>query len=96
MEVSNEFEKSYLIKHPGIDVVATDSQDAVLISRILRQRKGALIPLVTGDLSESYVHTMMREKTITINTTAAGGNASLLIAAADPGHDKQQKNKFVA
>lgn len=92
----NEAQLIYLIKHKFVDAVAVSRQDASWITRFLRQREGALIPLLTGTLSDSYVHGFMREKTITINTTAAGGNASLLIAASDPALDKIEASQFIA
>ena len=41
----------------------------------LCQREGAILPLLSAfDAPERFYH----ERTVTINTTAAGGNASLL------------------
>lgn len=96
VSLSDESQLIYLIKHKYVDAVAVSIQDASLIVRLLRQREGALIPLLTGSLSDSYIHGFMREKTVTINTTAAGGNASLLIAASDPALGKIETSRFVA
>jgi len=99
IQVINLFDESqlvYLMQHKHVDAVAVSARDASLVARLVRQREGALIPLITGALGDSYVHAFMREKTITINTTAAGGNASLLIAASDPTLENIEASQFVA
>jgi RHH-type proline utilization regulon transcriptional repressor/proline dehydrogenase/delta 1-pyrroline-5-carboxylate dehydrogenase len=96
VSLSDESQLIYLLKHPDVDAVAVNVREASLIARLVRQREGALIPLLTGQLSDTYVHGFMREKTITINTTAAGGNASLLIAASDPTLNNIEASQFVA
>ena len=64
----------------GIAVVAlgggeSDQRNA---RRALARRDGALVPLVTGSDLDSYC---MHERHSCIDTTAAGGNASLLAAS---------------
>jgi RHH-type proline utilization regulon transcriptional repressor/proline dehydrogenase/delta 1-pyrroline-5-carboxylate dehydrogenase len=98
-QVIGLYEQSELISilnHALVDAVAVNTRDATGVARQIRQRQGALIPLLTGGLSDNYVHGFMREKTITINTTAAGGNASLLIAASDPTLESIEASRFVA
>jgi RHH-type proline utilization regulon transcriptional repressor/proline dehydrogenase/delta 1-pyrroline-5-carboxylate dehydrogenase len=96
VSLSDESQLIYLLKHQGVNAVAVNLSDASLIVPLVRQREGALIPLLTGKLSDVYVHGFMREKTVSINTTAAGGNASLLIAASDPSLDDIEYSQFVA
>jgi RHH-type proline utilization regulon transcriptional repressor/proline dehydrogenase/delta 1-pyrroline-5-carboxylate dehydrogenase len=48
------------------------------MQRLLSERKGALIPIVTSnDINELLIRLVV-EKTVSIDTTAAGGNASLM------------------
>ena len=64
-----------LILSAGIDGVVVDGFIREEVARLLSQRAGALLPLLsaTDETARFYV-----EKTLTVNTTAAGGNASLL------------------
>jgi len=64
----------------GIDVVAfSGAPEAVRIVRnVLAERKGPIVPLVTEILyPAAYAH----ERAVCVDTTAAGGNASLLAGA---------------
>ncbi len=57
------------------DGVVADGHDREAIAVLLANRPGAIIPLLSAnDDPERYYH----ERTLTIDTTAAGGNASLL------------------
>jgi RHH-type transcriptional regulator, proline utilization regulon repressor / proline dehydrogenase / delta 1-pyrroline-5-carboxylate dehydrogenase len=57
------------------DGVISDGDGRERIARFLARRPGAIIPLLSvADDPERYFH----ERTLTIDTTAAGGNASLL------------------
>ena len=64
----------------GVDAVACCAEEAVLrgMRIALAQRPGALIPLITQTSApERYI----LERHVCVDTTAAGGNASLLAAA---------------
>jgi RHH-type proline utilization regulon transcriptional repressor/proline dehydrogenase/delta 1-pyrroline-5-carboxylate dehydrogenase len=64
------------LKTLGIDVVAAEPARA--IRQALAERKGPIVPLVTEILyPAAYAH----ERAVCVDTTAAGGNASLLAAA---------------
>ncbi|MGB6116624.1 MAG: bifunctional proline dehydrogenase/L-glutamate gamma-semialdehyde dehydrogenase PutA [Mesorhizobium sp.] len=64
----------------GVDVVAyfRAGETAREIRRVLSERKGPLVPLITETIyPAAYAH----ERTVCVDTTAAGGNASLLAAS---------------
>lgn len=64
----------------GLDLVAFAASDEQLrpVRKALANREGPIIPLVTGKIEPAaYAH----ERAICVDTTAAGGNASLLAAA---------------
>jgi RHH-type proline utilization regulon transcriptional repressor/proline dehydrogenase/delta 1-pyrroline-5-carboxylate dehydrogenase len=84
------------INSDRVDALVVRGYLASQLMVTLRQRDGALIPMISGKLSEGYVHGFMREKTITIDTTAAGGNATLLIAASKPSAEGKEPNRIVA
>ena len=68
-------EHSVALQDGDIDGIAIDGQGRDAIGAHLCHRAGAILPLLSGfDDPERFYH----ERTVTINTTAAGGNASLL------------------
>ena len=67
----------------GVIVCLADGGDSVLASRVLAEREGAILPLIDDALGPAYLSRFCYEKTISINTTAAGGNAALM-AGGEP------------
>ena len=51
------------------------------LSRTLVARAGALLPLIDDDFGPLYLERFVHEKTVSVNTTAAGGNAALMSQA---------------
>ena len=68
-------EHAEALRDGDIAGIAIDGQEREAIGAYLCQREGAILPLLSAfDDPERFYH----ERTVTINTTAAGGNASLL------------------
>jgi RHH-type proline utilization regulon transcriptional repressor/proline dehydrogenase/delta 1-pyrroline-5-carboxylate dehydrogenase len=69
-----------LVMHAGIQGVCFvgGAEKAKLLNRMLSSRDGALLPLITEIGNSHYIHRLVAERTLTVNITAAGGNASLL------------------
>ncbi|MEO0881534.1 MAG: bifunctional proline dehydrogenase/L-glutamate gamma-semialdehyde dehydrogenase PutA [Pseudomonadota bacterium] len=80
--ISGHVLSEHLTSLVDIDVVVWwgDGETAGAYRRALAARSGTIVPLVTGTNLEDYC---LREQHICIDTTAAGGNASLL-AGAEP------------
>ena len=74
-----------LIRDEAIAGVTTwqDQALALLASRVLAEREGAILPLIDDVFGPAYLSRFCYEKTISINTTAAGGNAALM-AGGEP------------
>ncbi|MDQ6620837.1 MAG: bifunctional proline dehydrogenase/L-glutamate gamma-semialdehyde dehydrogenase PutA, partial [Pseudomonadota bacterium] len=72
---------------PGcVDAVLLDvpAQEAALSRRAFAAAPGTIVPIITPDAQGRYDATrLVVERTVTINTAAAGGNAKLLALAAD-------------
>nr|MBP7909203.1 bifunctional proline dehydrogenase/L-glutamate gamma-semialdehyde dehydrogenase PutA [Pseudomonadales bacterium] len=51
------------------------------LSHSLAARAGALLPLLDDDFGPLYLERFVQEKTISVNTTASGGNAALMSQA---------------
>lgn len=74
------------------DFLASDIIDGVLVNRgalcahwaqlMLAEREGALLPLITEIRADLLLPRLQLEKTVTVDTTAAGGNASLMTMGA--------------
>ncbi len=69
-----------LISNPLVAAAVIEAGSAVkaLTGELIAARDGAISPLVTTPADERLLHRLVTEKTVTINTTAAGGNASLM------------------
>ena len=79
--IDGTFDPALIADLDGFDAVVlwSDGDQARAIRTALADRKGMLIPLIqTGDIAAVCV----KERHICIDTTAAGGNASLLAASA--------------
>ncbi len=76
-----------LLAHPDLDGAMVDVASAVkpLCAELLAAREGAILPLITAPAGPRLLQRLVTEKTITINTTAAGGNASLMTMADNMG-----------
>lgn len=72
-------ERAHLAKLKGFDLVAlwSDEKDLRKVRQALACRKGPIIPLAAG---KDFADLCIVERHICIDTTAAGGNASLLAA----------------
>ncbi|MBV8037578.1 MAG: L-glutamate gamma-semialdehyde dehydrogenase, partial [Pelomonas sp.] len=70
-----------LLAAPGLAGVALASSDAAcahVLAQALAARPGAILPLVTAAGHVRQLYRFAAERTLTINTAAAGGNAALL------------------
>ncbi|NMP15222.1 bifunctional proline dehydrogenase/L-glutamate gamma-semialdehyde dehydrogenase PutA [Thalassotalea sp. Y01] len=59
-------------------VIASNSRLKQLVSEKLAARSGAILPVITAQSNANLFERLVTEKTVTIDTTAAGGNASLM------------------
>jgi RHH-type proline utilization regulon transcriptional repressor/proline dehydrogenase/delta 1-pyrroline-5-carboxylate dehydrogenase len=62
----------------SLDAVLYEGNDAAKARQQLAQRDGALIPLVLAGKDGYNLHRLVVERAVSVNTTAAGGNASLM------------------
>jgi RHH-type proline utilization regulon transcriptional repressor/proline dehydrogenase/delta 1-pyrroline-5-carboxylate dehydrogenase len=71
---------------PVIDVALVDlpAPEVVRVRAALAAADGAIVPVVAPDATGRYAFARLcAERTVTINTTAAGGNAALMAQAGD-------------
>jgi RHH-type proline utilization regulon transcriptional repressor/proline dehydrogenase/delta 1-pyrroline-5-carboxylate dehydrogenase len=74
-----------LLSHQYLAGAVVDNASPLkkLIGEKLAARQGAILPLITAYTNKGLFQRLVTEKTITIDTTAAGGNASLMTMEAE-------------
>jgi len=69
-----------MLAHPALAGVVVDSHcdRKHYMSEKLAQRQGAILPVITSEYFDTLIQRLLTEKTISIDTTASGGNTSLM------------------
>jgi RHH-type proline utilization regulon transcriptional repressor/proline dehydrogenase/delta 1-pyrroline-5-carboxylate dehydrogenase len=69
-----------LLAHPELSGAVVDggSESKHYISAKLAQRQGAILPVISSEYFDNLIQRLVTEKTISIDTTASGGNTSLM------------------
>ena len=76
---------STMLAHPALSGVVVDSNcdRKHYISEKLAQRQGAILPVISSEYFDNLIQRLVTEKTISIDTTASGGNTSLMTLVED-------------
>jgi len=71
---------STMLSQPALAGVVVDSNcdRKHYISDKLAERQGAILPVISSEYFDSLIQRLLTEKTISIDTTASGGNTSLM------------------
>ncbi|NMH60313.1 bifunctional proline dehydrogenase/L-glutamate gamma-semialdehyde dehydrogenase PutA [Alteromonas ponticola] len=75
-----------LVMNPHLAGVVVDSntERTAQISAMLASREGgAILPVISAEYNDNLIQRLMTEKTISIDTTASGGNTSLMTLVED-------------
>ena len=69
-----------MLAHSALSGVVVDSNCDLkhYMSEKLSQRSGAILPVITSEYFDNLIQRLLTEKTISIDTTASGGNTSLM------------------
>ncbi|MEW6993550.1 bifunctional proline dehydrogenase/L-glutamate gamma-semialdehyde dehydrogenase PutA [Colwelliaceae bacterium MEBiC 14330] len=69
-----------MLAHPALSGVVVDSQceSKHYVSERLAQRHGAILPVISSEYLDNLIQRLITEKTISTDTTASGGNTSLM------------------
>ncbi|MDO6692260.1 bifunctional proline dehydrogenase/L-glutamate gamma-semialdehyde dehydrogenase PutA [Aliiglaciecola sp. 3_MG-2023] len=69
-----------LLEAPQLAGVVVDSQShsKAYFAKKLAEREGAILPVITSEYSDNLIQRLLTEKTISIDTTASGGNTKLM------------------
>ena len=71
---------STMLEHPALSGVVVDSlcDRKHFFSEKLAERSGAILPVISSEYLDHLIQRLLTEKTISIDTTASGGNTSLM------------------
>ena len=64
-------------------VVDSSTNRSAYISAKLAERHGAILPVITAEYNDNLIQRLVTEKTISVDTTASGGNTSLMTLIED-------------
>ena len=79
-QVAKQCHLDAMLAHPALSGVVVDSGCEIkhYISEKLALRHGAILPVITSEYFDTMIQRLVTEKTISIDTTASGGNTSLM------------------
>ncbi len=74
-----------LLMHPDLAGVVVDSHASrsCYFSRMLAERQGAILPVISAEYMDNLIMRLLTEKTVSIDTTASGGNTTLMTMVED-------------
>lgn len=74
-----------LLHHDDISGTVVDSNSARMgyFSKQLAERDGAILPVISAEYNDTLIQRLVTEKTVSIDTTASGGNTSLMTLVED-------------
>lgn len=64
-------------------VIDSESHRSSYMVQKLAQRTGAILPVITAEYYDNLIQRLLTEKTVSIDTTASGGNTSLMTLVED-------------
>ena len=74
-----------LLQHVNLSAAVVSSNCSRLgyFSQQLANRDGPIIPVVASEYADTLIHRLLLEKTVSIDTTASGGNTILMTLIED-------------
>ena len=74
-----------MLEHPQLAGIVVDSQcnRRAYMADKLAQRNGAILPVISSEYYDNLIQRLVTEKTVSIDTTASGGNTSLMTLVED-------------
>jgi RHH-type proline utilization regulon transcriptional repressor/proline dehydrogenase/delta 1-pyrroline-5-carboxylate dehydrogenase len=64
-------------KLAGVVIDSHSARSTYMVQK-LAQRSGAILPVISAEYSDHLIQRLLTEKTVSIDTTASGGNTSLM------------------
>ncbi|WP_100643741.1 bifunctional proline dehydrogenase/L-glutamate gamma-semialdehyde dehydrogenase PutA [Alteromonas facilis] len=85
LQIARTQHLTQLLAHPELNAVVVDSQNNhnEFFCSQLAKREGPILPVITSEYMDNLIIRLMTEKTVSIDTTASGGNTSLMTLVDD-------------
>ena len=80
LQVAKHSHLEAMLAHPALAGVVVDSasERRAYMAEKLAQRQGAILPVISSEYMDNLIQRLLTEKTVSIDTTASGGNTSLM------------------
>jgi len=74
-----------ILAHPHLAgaVIGSGCEHKAFVNKQLAARTGDILPVISSEYSDTLISRLLTEKTISIDTTASGGNTSLMTLTDD-------------
>jgi RHH-type proline utilization regulon transcriptional repressor/proline dehydrogenase/delta 1-pyrroline-5-carboxylate dehydrogenase len=84
-QITRKCHLTTLLAHPALSGVVVDSHCGLknYISDRLSERQGAILPVISPEYFDNLIQRLLTEKAVSIDTTASGGNTSLMTLDED-------------
>ncbi|RKZ99794.1 MAG: trifunctional transcriptional regulator/proline dehydrogenase/L-glutamate gamma-semialdehyde dehydrogenase, partial [Gammaproteobacteria bacterium] len=74
-----------ILAHPHLAgaVIGSGCEHKSFVNHHLAARSGAILPVISSEYYDTLISRLLTEKTVSIDTTASGGNTSLMTLSED-------------
>jgi len=85
LQVAKLSQLQAVLEHPHIAgaVIGSGCERKNFVTAELAARSGAILPVISSEYYDTLINRLLTEKTISIDTTASGGNTSLMTLTED-------------
>ena len=85
LQVANLKSLKAILEHPHLAgaVVGSACERQGFVTAELAARNGAILPMISSEYYDTLINRLLTEKTVSIDTTASGGNTSLMTLTDD-------------
>jgi len=85
LQVAKHNQLKTILAHPYLAgaVIGSGCEHKSFVNTQLAARTGAILPVISSEYYDTLINRLLTEKTISIDTTASGGNTSLMTLADD-------------
>ena len=85
LQVAKLAQLQAILKHQHLSgvVVGSACERQGFVTEYLAARKGSILPVISSEYYDTLINRLLTEKTVSIDTTASGGNTSLMTLTED-------------
>ncbi len=85
LQVAKLYQLKTILAHPQLAgaVIGSGCEFESFVNTQLAARSGAILPVISSEYYDTLINRLLTEKTVSIDTTASGGNTSLMTLTDD-------------